>query len=80
MEKEIPDSGLVVLNDAGHFSYLDRLGDCLIILDEFTTGLSYDEKDDLIRLLRILKNKYRKTIILLSKDTDFCYKITAVCR
>lgn len=25
MEKEIPDAGLVILKDAGHFSYLDRL-------------------------------------------------------
>lgn len=25
MEKEIPDAGLVVLKDAGHFSYLDQL-------------------------------------------------------
>ena len=48
----------------------------IIILDEYTTGLSHNDKEDLIRLLRLLKNKYRKIIILLSKDTDFCYKIT----
>ena len=48
----------------------------IIILDEYTTSLSYQDKEELIRLLRILKNKYRKTIILLSKDTNFCYKIT----
>lgn len=35
MEKLIPNSGIAVLEGAGHFSYLDRLGQCLIILDEF---------------------------------------------
>ena len=48
----------------------------IIILDEYTNGLSNSEKNDLARLLRMLKNKYRKTIILLSKDTSFCYQIT----
>ena len=47
----------------------------IIILDEFTSGLNHSDKEDLLRLLRILKNKYRKTIILLSKDTSFCYQI-----
>ena len=35
MEKVIPNCGLATLEDAGHFSYLDKLGQCLIILDEF---------------------------------------------
>jgi len=48
----------------------------IIILDEFTTGLGFNDKNELIRLLRILKNKYRKTIILLSKDTNFCYQVS----
>ena len=48
----------------------------VIILDEITNGISSDDKSELIRLFRILKNKYRKTIILLSKDTSFCYQIT----
>ena len=35
MEKLIPNSGIAVLEGAGHFSYLDRLNQCLLILDEF---------------------------------------------
>lgn len=47
----------------------------ILILDEFTAGLSNKDKTELLRLLRILKAKYKKTIILLSKDTSFCYQI-----
>lgn len=39
MEKLIPDAGLVVLNGAGHFSYLERLGDFTAII------LKYLEND-----------------------------------
>lgn len=35
MEKLIPDAGLVAFKNAGHFSYLDRLNDFLIIISEF---------------------------------------------
>ncbi len=35
MEKLIPNSGIAVLEGAGHFSYLDKLNECLLILDEF---------------------------------------------
>ncbi len=48
----------------------------IIILDEFTNGLGYKEKDELIKLLKMLKNKYDKTIILLTKDTTFAYQVT----
>jgi len=48
----------------------------VIILDEITNGISSSDKNELTRLFRILKNKYRKIIILLSKDTSFCYQIT----
>ena len=37
-EKLIPDSGLVILKDAGHFSYLDKLGDFLVIISKFMEG------------------------------------------
>lgn len=48
----------------------------IIILDEITSGISYSDKKELIRLLKTLKNKYKKTIIILSKDTSFCYEVT----
>lgn len=35
MEKLIPDSGLVVLKNAGHFSFADRWGQCSRVLDSF---------------------------------------------
>lgn len=35
MEKLIKGSGLVTYEGAGHFSYLDRLSNCLLVLDEF---------------------------------------------
>jgi pimeloyl-ACP methyl ester carboxylesterase len=38
MEKEIPDAGLVVYEDAGHFSYLDRLADFNRVASYFLKG------------------------------------------
>ena len=35
MEKEIPDAGLIVLKDAGHFAYLDRYQDFRTIVNKF---------------------------------------------
>ena len=48
----------------------------VIILDEITNGLSYPEKRELSRLLKKLKNEYKKIIIILSKDTSFVYEVT----
>ena len=35
MEKKIPDAGLVVLKDCGHFSYLEKFYEFQIIIDHF---------------------------------------------
>lgn len=51
----------------------------IIILDEPTIGLGTKEKDDLKSLLVMLKEKYKKTIILLTSDTNFAYGITDEC-
>lgn len=51
----------------------------IIILDEPTIGLGTKEKEDLKKLLLLLKEKYKKTIIIITKDTDFAYGITEKC-
>ena len=38
MEKKIKDSGLVVLKGAGHFSYLDSMGQFLNVVNVFLGG------------------------------------------
>ena len=43
MEKLIPNAGLVVLKNAGHFSFVEKAGEFLIILDNF---LQPDKKNN----------------------------------
>ncbi len=38
MEQLIPDAGLVVFKSAGHFAYLERLGEYIRIVDHFLSG------------------------------------------
>lgn len=46
MEREINDAGLVVLKDAGHFSYLDKLSDFCLIAKNFLGHTRDIETDD----------------------------------
>ena len=48
----------------------------IIILDEPTVGLDYNSKKNLIKIIRILKNRFHKTIILVSKDMDLVHKLS----
>ena len=40
MEKEIKDSGLVIIENAGHFSYLDNTAKYLLVVDNFLNNNS----------------------------------------
>lgn len=48
----------------------------VIIFEEPTNYLKYREMEELKRLIKLLKNKYNKMIIIISKNTDFAYEVS----
>ncbi len=48
----------------------------ILILDEPTQGLDFNNKRKVLKLINLLRQKYHKTIIILSEDVDFLYQYT----
>jgi len=48
----------------------------ILILDEPTLELDEASKRQLVKLIKIMKLRYKKTIIIFSKDTDFVHAIS----
>ena len=47
----------------------------VLILDNVTTSLNDEDKSNIIRLLKMLKNRYHKTIIIATNDNDSGIKL-----
>lgn len=48
----------------------------IILFDEPTIGLDYKNKKKIIKLIKLLKNRYNKTILIVSHDVDLLYELS----
>ena len=48
----------------------------VLILEEPVLGLDFNNKRKVLKLIRLLREKYHKTILLISEDSNFLYQYT----
>lgn len=48
----------------------------IIVLDEPTLGLDSNGKKQMLKIIKLMKLRYKKTIIIFSKDTDFVLSLS----
>lgn len=48
----------------------------VIVIEEPALYLTYKDKEKLVKLINLLKTKYNKTIILITKDTNISYEVS----
>ena len=48
----------------------------VLILDEPTVFLDYTSRRKLVKLIRMLRDKYNKSVIIISNDVDFVYEVS----
>lgn len=48
----------------------------VLVLEEPIMGLDYNNKKKVLKLIRLLREKYHKTILIFSDDVDFLYQFT----
>lgn len=48
----------------------------ILILEEPILNLDFNNKKKVLKLIRLLREKYHKTILLISEDSDFLYQYT----
>ena len=75
LDKKIKDLNLLETRKISIASVL-IFNPSILIIEEPTFGLQNKDREDLKKLLIMLKEKYKKTIILITKDTDFIYSFT----
>ena len=48
----------------------------ILILDDFSSCLDYSSKKEFIKLLKLLKRRYNKTIIITTQDIEFVHQVS----
>lgn len=68
----------LLLNEKKRLSIASSLifNPSIIVLEEPIMFLTYKDKEKLIKLIHTLKTKYKKTIIIITKDTNLPYEVS----